>query len=193
VNAGYTNFFFVDNTFNLPHAYAKDLCRQILERKLRMNWRCIIYPDKVDNQLVDLMVAAGCKQISLGFESGSEQMLKNLNKQFTLDDVRAVSEIFAEKGIEQMGFLLLGGPGETRQSLEESLAFTDALKLDALRVTAGIRIYPNTALADTSINQGVISPQTNLLYPHFYLSPDLEGWLSKRLREWQASRPHVIM
>ena len=158
-----------------------------------MNWRCIIYPDKVDKELVELMVAAGCRQISLGFESGSEQMLKNLNKQFTLNDVSAVSEIFAEQGIERMGFLLLGGPGETRQSVEESLAFADSLKLDTLRVTAGIRIYPDTALADTAIHQGVISPQANLLYPHFYLSPDLEDWLSKRLREWQASRPHVIM
>jgi hypothetical protein len=92
-----------------------------------------------------------------------------------------------------MGFLLLGGPGETKRSVEESLAFADTLKLDALRVTAGIRIYPDTALADTAIVQGIISPQTNLLYPHFYLSPDLEGWLSKRLREWQASRPHVIV
>jgi radical SAM superfamily enzyme YgiQ (UPF0313 family) len=129
----------------------------------------------------------------LGFESGSEEMLKKLNKQFTLDDVRAVSEIFAEQGIERLGFLLLGGPGETRQSVEESLAFADSLKLDALRVTAGIRIYPDTSLADTSIQQGVISPETDLLYPHFYLSPDLKGWLSTRLREWQASRPHVIM
>ena len=193
VNAGYANFFFVDNTFNLPPAYAKAICRKILKRKLDMNWRCIIYPDKVDKELVELMVAAGCRQISLGFESGSEQMLKNLNKQFTLNDVSAVSEIFAEQGIERMGFLLLGGPGETRQSVEESLAFADSLKLDTLRVTAGIRIYPDTALADTAIHQGVISPQANLLYPHFYLSPDLEDWLSKRLREWQASRPHVIM
>jgi radical SAM superfamily enzyme YgiQ (UPF0313 family) len=193
VNAGYANFFFVDNTFNLPPAYAKAICRKILKRKLDMNWRCIIYPDKVDKELVELMVAAGCRQISLGFESGSEQMLKNLNKQFTLNDVSAVSEIFAEQGIERMGFLLLGGPGETRQSVEESLAFADSLKLDTLRVTAGIRIYPDTALADTAIHQGLISPQANLLYPHFYLSPDLEDWLSKRLREWQASRPHVIM
>lgn len=193
VNAGYANFFFVDNTFNLPPAYAKAICRKILKRKLDMNWRCIIYPDKVDKELVELMVAAGCRQISLGFESGSEQMLKNLNKQFTLNDVSAVSEIFAEQGIERMGFLLLGGPGETRQSVEESLAFADSLKLDTLRVTAGIRIYPDTALADTAIHQGVLSPQANLLYPHFYLSPDLEDWLSKRLREWQASRPHVIM
>ena len=104
-----------------------------------------------------------------------------------------VSEMFADHGIERMGFLLLGGPGETKQSVEESLAFADSLKLDTLRVTAGIRIYPDTALADTAINQGVITPQTNLLYPHFYLSQELEGWLSNRLKKWQASRPYVIM
>jgi radical SAM superfamily enzyme YgiQ (UPF0313 family) len=193
VRAGYTSFFFVDNTFNLPPAYAKSICQLILERKLEMSWRCIIYPNKVDRELVDLMSASGCKQISLGFESGSEHMLKNLNKQFTLDDVRAVSDMFADRGIERMGFLLLGGPGETTQSVEESLAFADDLKLDALRVTAGIRIYPETKLAETSMDQGVISSSANLLHPHFYLSQELEGWLSNRLREWQASRPYVIM
>lgn len=193
VRAGYANFFFVDNTFNLPPAYAKSICQMILERKLDMSWRCIIYPNKVDRELVELMATAGCKQISLGFESGSVQMLKNLNKQFTLDDVRAVSDMFADRGIEQMGFLLLGGPGETKQSVEESLAFADDLKLDSLRITAGIRIYPNTKLAETSIDQGVISHPANLLHPHFYLSQELEGWLSNRLREWAASRPHVIM
>ncbi len=193
VRAGYANFFFVDNTFNLPPAYAKSICQKILERKLEMSWRCIIYPNKVDRELVELMASAGCKQISLGFESGSLQMLKNLNKQFTLDDVRAVSDMFADRGIEQLGFLLLGGPGETKHSVEESLAFADDLKLDSLRVTAEIRIYPNTKLAETSIDQGVISSQVNLLQPHFYLSQELEGWLSNRLREWAASRPHVIM
>lgn len=193
VRVGYTNFFFVDNTFNLPSAHAKSICQLILKRKLEMSWRCIIYPNKVDRELVELMTAAGCKQISLGFESGSEQMLKNLNKQFTLDDVRAVSEMFADQGIERMGFLLLGGPGETKQSVEESLAFADDLKLDALRVTAGVRIYPDTKLAETSINQGVISAPASLLHPHFYLSQEVEGWLSNRLKEWQASRPHVIM
>jgi len=193
VKAGYENFFFVDNTFNLPPAYAKAICQLILESDLGISWRCIIYPKNTDKELVEMMAAAGCKQISLGFESGSEQMLKNLNKQFTLDDVREVSYMFADHGIEQMGFLLLGGPGETRKSVEESLTFADSLELDALRITAGIRIYPSTKLAETSLNQGVITPKTNLLYPHFYLSRGLEGWLSERLKKWQASRPYVIM
>ena len=193
VKAGYANFFFVDNTFNLPPAYAKTLCRLIIARDLKMTWRCIIYPRNIDKELVELMVAAGCRQISLGFESGSEMMLKRLNKQFTLDDIRKASHMFSDQGIERMGFLLLGGPGETKRSVEESLAFADALELDTLRVTAGIRIYPDTTLAEISINQGVITPEDNLLYPHFYLSKHMQGWLINRLREWQRSRPNVIL
>jgi len=193
VKAGYANFFFVDNTFNLPPAYAKSICRQILKRELDMHWYSIIYPKNVDGELVELMAAAGCKQISLGFESGSEKMLKSLNKQFTLEEVRLMSSLFDHHGIERMGFLLLGGPGETRKSVEESLAFADSLKLDTLKVTTGIRIYPDTQLAKTAYSEGVLTPKSNLLYPHFYLSKGLENWLPERLKEWQVSRPYVIL
>ena len=193
VKAGYANFFFVDNTFNLPPAYAKSICREILGKKLDMLWRCIIYPKNVDEEMVELMDMAGCSQVSLGFESGSEQILKNMNKQYTLEDVRSISVMFADHGIERMGFLLLGGPGETKNSVEKSLAFADSLKLEALRLTAGIRIYPDTQLAGIAKKQKVITSKTNLLYPHFYLSKELEGWLPERLKEWQASRPYVIM
>jgi radical SAM superfamily enzyme YgiQ (UPF0313 family) len=193
VRAGHANFFFVDNTFNFPPAYAKSICRLILERELDMQWQSIIYPKHVDEELVELMAAAGCRQISLGFESGSEQMLKNLNKRFTLEDVRTTSTLFADHGIRRMGFLLMGGPGETKKSVEESLAFADSLKLDVLRLTAGIRIYPDTQLAEIAVNQGVISSETDLLYPHFYLSQGLEGWLTDSLKDWQVSRPYVMM
>jgi hypothetical protein len=88
---------------------------------------------------------------------------------------------------------MMGGPGETKESVEESLAFADSLKLDVLRLTAGIRIYPDTQLARIAVNQGVISSESDLLYPHFYLSKELEGWLPERLKEWQVSRPYVMM
>lgn len=193
VKAGYANFFFVDNTFNLPPAYAKLICHRIIEKKLDMRWRCIVYPKNCDDELVQLMSAAGCKQISLGFESGSEQILKNLNKHFTLEDIRTTSVLFADHGIERMGFLLLGGPGETQKTVEESLAFADSLQLDTLKITIGIRIYPGTQLAWIAKDRGVITSESNLLYPHFYLSPELEGWLPERLTEWRKSRPYVIM
>lgn len=193
LKAGYENFFFVDNTFNFPSAYAKSICRLILERELDMQWRSIIYPKNVDEELVELMAAAGCRLISLGFESGSEKILKNFNKKFTLEEVRRISTLFADHWVERMGFLLLGGPGETKETVEESLAFADSLELDGLKLTPGIRIYPDTQLAEVAMNQGVITPETNLLYPHFYLTRELEGWLPERLKEWAVYRPYVMV
>jgi radical SAM superfamily enzyme YgiQ (UPF0313 family) len=193
VAAGYHDFYFVDNTFNLPPEYAKELCQRILDRELTMHWQAIIYPEQVDEELVSLMVAAGCRQVSLGFESGSASILRNLNKQFSPEDVQATSNLFVEHGIERFGFLLLGGPGETRETVEESLSFVDSLELNALRLTAGIRIYPNTPLADAAIRDGLIAPDDDLLRPQFYLTPKLDGWLTDRLQEWAASRSNVML
>jgi len=89
-----------------------------------------------------------------------------------------------------MGCLLLGGPGETQSSVEETLAFADSLPLTTLKVTSGIRIYPHTALAQKAVDEGFISPDEDLLYPRFYLAEGLEHWLPDTLRAWMDKRPH---
>jgi radical SAM superfamily enzyme YgiQ (UPF0313 family) len=189
--AGCRNANFVDNTFNLPLDYAKDLCRQIIAAQLDLDLWCIIYPKWIDAELVELMSRAGCRQVSLGFESGSDRMLANLNKQFDVEDIRSASRMFAEAGIERMGFLLLGGPGETRESVEESLAFADSLHLEALKITTGLRIYPGTPLAGTALAEGIIAPHDDLLFPRFYVPPHLKDWLLERIAAYRATRPWV--
>jgi len=189
--AGYCNLAFVDNTFNLPASHAKELCRQIAAAKLGLNLWCIVYPKWVDAELVDLMQRAGCQEASLGFESGSEQVLRNFNKHFNPAEVRSISQMFAQAGIRRRGFLMLGGPGETRESVEESLDFADSLQLDGLSLTVGIRIYPQTALCQTAIEQGIIRADDDLLAPRFYLAPPLLDWLPRRAAEYTASRPWV--
>ena len=92
-----------------------------------------------------------------------------------------------------MGFLLLGGPGETRESVEESLTFADSLKLDSLKITEGIRIYPHTGLAKRSVEEGIIPSEEDLLFPRFYLAKNLEGWLPETLRCWMVARPHWVI
>jgi radical SAM superfamily enzyme YgiQ (UPF0313 family) len=188
---GCRNFNFVDNTFNLPPTYAKDLCRQVIQAELDLNLWCIIYPKWIDTELVELMRRAGCRQISFGFESGSDRMLRSLNKQFNKQEVSAVSKMFAEAGIERMGFLLLGGPGETKDSVEESLSFADSLNLEALKITVGLRIYPQTPLARTALSEGVIRADEDLLLPRFYLTPELRDWLPERVANYKTSRPWV--
>ena len=181
--AGVHQFSFVDNTFNLPPSHAKEICRKLIEYGLQIRWWSILYPAHVDQELAELLGKAGCKLVSVGFESGSERILKNMNKRFTLKGVRLISEMLSDQGIRRMGFLLLGGPGETRESVEESLVFADSLKLESMKITVGIRIYPHTSLARTAVEEGVISSHDDLLFPRFYLAKDLEDWLPQTLKK----------
>jgi radical SAM superfamily enzyme YgiQ (UPF0313 family) len=178
---GYGRFFFVDNSFNIPEAHARELCCHLAGLTPRPTWRCILYPHQVREELVADMAAAGCAEVSLGFESGSPRILREMNKRYAPNDVRATAALLAAYGIRRMGFLLLGGPGETCDTVEESLAFAASLGLDALRVTVGIRIYPGTPLAQRAVAERVIASEADLLAPRFYLAPGLEPWIHERV------------
>ncbi|MBI5593333.1 MAG: radical SAM protein [Deltaproteobacteria bacterium] len=190
--AGFRQFFFVDNTFNLPPSYAKALCDAIIAAGLNIRWRCILYPWKADDALIGKMARAGCSEVSFGFESGSEKILKNLNKRFTPHEVVRISETLQKHGIRQMGFLLLGGPGETPETVAQSLHFADALQLEAMKVTTGIRIYPYTALARIAISEGLIASETELIFPHFYVAKNLRDRLIETVSNWMKDRPNWL-
>jgi radical SAM superfamily enzyme YgiQ (UPF0313 family) len=189
---GVKQFYFVDNTFNLPPSYAGTLCGEMISKDLNAAWRCIMYPTTTSEELVSLMAESGCKEVSIGFESGSTLILNLMNKKFTNDNVRSTCDLLAKYGIRRMGFLLLGGPGETKETTLESLRFADSLNLEALKLTVGIRIYPQTILAETAVKDGIVSPDDNLLEPRFYLVPNLKGWISGVADEWISSRPNWI-
>jgi hypothetical protein len=118
--------------------------------------------------------------------------LGSFNKRFTAGEIRTVSQMFADVGVTRRGFLLLGGPGETRETVEESLEFAGSLKLDALKITVGLRIYPETPLAATARAEGLIATEDDLLWPQFYLARGLADWLPERVAGYRAERPWVI-
>jgi radical SAM superfamily enzyme YgiQ (UPF0313 family) len=179
---GYNRFYFVDNSFNIPEAHALHLCRLLSELSPRVTWRCILYPQHVTEELVKAMARAGCVEVSLGFESGAASVLRQMNKRFSPIEVRRICDLLASQGIRRFGFLLLGGPGETRETVEESLDFARSLGLDGLRITIGIRIYPGTPLARRACAEGVISDEKSLLLPRFYLAPGLVPWIHQVAR-----------
>ncbi len=189
VDAGFDRFFFVDNTFNFPPAYAEALCDRIIAARLDIRWRCIIYPARLPDQLAGKMAKAGCVEVSLGYESGSDAILKILNKRFDTQEVVRTSRRLKNHGIAQLGFLMFGAPGETRETVMQSLHFADSLNTEGTKISTGIRIYPQTALADIAQKQGVIRPDDNLLLPRFYLDPDLAEWLQITVSEWIKDRP----
>jgi radical SAM superfamily enzyme YgiQ (UPF0313 family) len=190
--AGFRKVFFVDNTFNLPESFARSLCRKMTAEGLDISWRCILYPGQVSRDLVRDMALAGCSEVSLGFESGDAQILAAMNKRFGPEQIKAAAELLADAGIRQMGFLLLGGPGETRDSVKRSIAFVERLYLDMVKVTVGIRIYPETRVADIAREKGLVDAGDDLLHPRFYLEPGLEGWLFDFVRQTVEARPGWI-
>jgi radical SAM superfamily enzyme YgiQ (UPF0313 family) len=191
--AGFRMFYFVDNIFNLPEDYAVALCDRIWKARLDIHWRAILYPGKMSATLAKSMMRAGCRDVALGFESGAQPILDCLHKRFSLEDVERTSRILADQGIRRMGFLLLGGPGETRKTVRKSLAFADDLNLNAVKVTIGLRIYPYTELSRIAVREGVIEPDSDLLRPCFYISNGLEKWLRETLRAWMRDRPNWML
>ena len=193
IDAGINHIFFVDNTFNFPPSYAEELCDQIISEKLKIKGRCILYPSKIDAKLVDKMAKAGIRETSLGFESASEMILKNMNKRFLIKDVISASRMLKDAGIFQMGFLMLGGPGETKKTALASLRFADDLQPDAMKISIGIRIYPYTALAETAIKEEKIKSHEDLLFPTYYVVNELKDWLKETVLKWGKDRPNWMI
>jgi radical SAM superfamily enzyme YgiQ (UPF0313 family) len=174
VGAGFNRVFFVDNTFNLPPSYAMDLCNRLAAASLDVTWRCILYPRKISEDLV-------------------KTILRALNKRFDTGEIRQANRILAEYGIQRMGFLMLGAPGETRKSVAQSFDFVESLDLDALKITMGIRIYPHTDLAKTAIEEGQITADDNLLFPRFYIDQELRKWLETYVNDRAKNRPNWFL
>jgi len=190
---GFRRFYFVDNTFNLPPSYAKELCSLLATISPGISWRCILYPARLDEALIRAMARAGCTEVSVGSESGSELVLRRMNKRFKPQDVMRACKLLAENGIRRMGFLMLGGPGETKETVMESLEFADSLNLEAMKVSVGIRIYRHTALADQAVREGMISADDDLLFPTFYVAEGLMDWLYETVEDWMSKRPNWMM
>lgn len=186
---GLRTVIFTDSLFNYPSAYSSELCREIIDRRLSIGWSCTFTPTNPDAALLGLLREAGCFALSIGNESGSEDMLAALRKGFGKEQVAASVREAKRLGFEVNCFLLLGGPGETRGTVEESIDFVSGLEPDVVRVTVGIRIYPGCELADIALGEGVIEPGQNLLEPAFYLSPAVEPWLRERMLEVCSERP----
>jgi hypothetical protein len=140
----------VDSTFNLPLEHAKAVLRALIARKLRLRIAAMgMNPKYVDAELVGLMQRSGFVEACLGIESGSDPMLRSLGKNFTVEDIRAARQALRGAGIPVMWFLLLGAPGETRETIAETFRTVDAIAgpLDLVNIGVGIRVYKGAPIA----------------------------------------------
>jgi len=176
-NFGTEYIYFVDDIFNYPMDFAESLCRAITAAALNVKWSAFINPGFITPQLIRLMVEAGCDAMEFGTDSGSPAMLRNLGKSFGPGEIRSTSALCREAGVDFAHYILFGGPGETAGTVMESFALMDEVEPTAVIGMTGIRIFPGTSLYRKAIEDGILTADTPLLDPVFYISPDMEGTL----------------
>ncbi len=188
-----SHVFIVDNVFNYPISHAEEICRELIKRGLKIKWSCYANPGFITERLVDLMVKAGCTGIDLGTDVASEKMLKNMGKNFNLSILKEASRICNNAGLSICQSLLLGGPGETKDSLRETLENIEALKPKAVVAMTGIRMYPNTTLAKIAEKEGIIQESELSLKPYFYISSGVKENLVDIVEEFSSRLSHWIL
>jgi radical SAM superfamily enzyme YgiQ (UPF0313 family) len=190
---GVDYIYFVDDIFNYPPSYAEVLCREMIRSKVEIKWSAFVNPGFLNEDLLKWMREAGCVGIEFGTDSGSARMLKNYRKSFTVESIIQSSQRCSALEINHCHYLLFGGPGEDEETIEESFRLMDRLDPTAVIAMLGIRIYPGTEMERIALSQGVIRKDSNLIYPHFYISPGLGGKLEDIVKEKALERKRWIV
>jgi anaerobic magnesium-protoporphyrin IX monomethyl ester cyclase len=196
IKAGVSRFDFVDSTFNSPPGHAIQVCEAIARRKLGVQLDTTNFtPATASAELLGAMRAAGFRSLGITAESASDTVLETLEKGFNAAKVREVAERVEKFGIKTLWIFLVGGPGETTKSIEETLEFA-AWRLrrgDAVYLTVGLRIYPGTTLHRIAIAEGVVQAESTLLDPTFYFSSAINFDATvERLRRFAAEHPRFM-
>jgi anaerobic magnesium-protoporphyrin IX monomethyl ester cyclase len=194
--AGIHHFDFVDSTFNSPPGHALQVCEAITRRNLRVQLDTTNFtPATASSELLGAMKRAGFRSLGITAESASDPVLAKLEKGFNAAKVREVAERVESHGIKTLWIFLVGGPGETRHTLEETLHFARwrLLRGDAVYLTVGLRIYPGTTLHRVAIAEGLVPADSALLDPTFYFSSELEfNKTVIRLKQFASDHPRFM-
>lgn len=197
VGLGLRNIHMYADLFTVSREQVMGLCDLILERKLKFRWTCNSRVDWVDPDMLRLMRQAGCWMISWGIESGNEEILKRIRKGITLERVEQSLRWSKEAGIFNWGYFIIGLPGETEETIRQTIQFSKRLPLHLVLFHIAAP-HPGTPFFFEVVEQGWFRPGTRweqvdmdcstvLDYPHLR-AEELEGWARRAFREW-ALRP----
>ena len=189
---GVSYLYFVDDIFNYPMDFAADLCRAMVAAELNVNWSAFINPGFVTPALLEAMVAAGCDAVEFGTEAGPPVMVRKLGKSFGVAEVRDGSRFCRDLGVDFAHYILFGGPGECEATVRETFALMDEAGPTAVIAMTGIRIFPGTPLHRQALEEGVITPETSLLEPVFYLSAAIRDTLCDLVTEEAMKRKNWV-
>lgn len=184
-----------DSEFNVPVSHAKAVCRELIRRNLgeKIKWYTYMTVTPFDKELADLMRRSGCAGIDFTGDSANGPMLKTYRQPHVKEDLASAVRLCKENKIKVMVDLLLGGPGETKETLAETIEFMKQINSYATGAGLGVRIYPRTQMAEIVEAEG--NPEENpgirrkyqgpvdFFKPTFYISHLLGGKPAELIRD----------
>ncbi len=150
---GIDEIYFDDDTFTMDRQRVLDICHLIRERRLRVSWIVQARVDTVDREVLRAMKEAGCHYILFGVESGSPEMLETMKKRIELDQVREAFRLCRELGIKTQAFFLFGVPGETQQTIRQTIEFAKSLPASTAQFAVVVP-HPGSALYEQVVRHG---------------------------------------
>jgi len=145
-------FFFDDDTFNIQKARTIELCAKL--KPLGLTWSCTSRVT-TDYETLKAMKEAGCRLLIVGYESGDQQILKNIKKGATIERARQFTKDCHKLGLVIHGDFIMGLPGETHQTINNTIAFAKELDVETIQVSVA-HAYPGTELYDHAVKNGFI-------------------------------------
>jgi radical SAM superfamily enzyme YgiQ (UPF0313 family) len=198
---GHDEIYFDDDTFTIDRQRVMDICRLIIERGLEkeVEWIAQCRVDTVDREMLEAMKAANCGYILYGVESGSPKMLKKMKKGITLDKVRQAFKLTQEVGIKTQAFFLFGLPGETQDTIRETIEFAKELNASSTQFAVAIP-HPGTALYEecrtngwlTRENWADYTAEASLIETPWLAAKEVEDARVRAYREYYY-RPRFIV
>jgi len=194
-----------DSEFNIPERHALEICGEITRRGLgdRIRWYAYCSPAPFSRELARAMRKAGCAGIDFGADHGDEKMLKRLGRDFGPADILNATRWTKDEGMAVMLDLLLGSPGETKESIEQTVEMVRQADPDRAGVSLGIRVYPGTDLArqvQSKDHEDGLVGGPKISDPLFFMEPQIAAdafeWMNnlvgddRRFLFFDPSRPN---
>ncbi len=150
---GESQFTFYDDAFTINRQHTLEMCADIKERKLKVEWDCETRVDAVDKELLEKMRDAGCITIWFGVESGSEKILGKMHKKINRDQVREAFKMTQKTGMMTIASAVIGFPGETEETAWETINFINSLNPDDIGCYVATP-YPGTPMYEEVVKNG---------------------------------------
>lgn len=195
---GVREIAFVDDTFTIRPQRMIDLFDLLNRRNIRFPWTCMSRVNTVDFDILRFMRDNGCWHISFGIESGSEDILRRIKKNISLDEAKRVMDWCRQLGILTKGFFIIGHPGETLDTIEQTIRVAVDMPLDDVVVTLNTPL-PATEQFHEAHRYGTLMEtdwsKFNLWNPVFVPTGLSEHLLREKHREFYRRfylRPHIV-